>query len=216
MRIPSYLLLSIFVTLCLFPPLGIVAIVFAIQVKRKQAAGDIEGAKTSSLRAKKFALLGLGIGVMTTVASFGYQFYEKKAAQALEVTALNRLIDASKIFTSEYRQQNSFEDAHLIAADELYNSPGKDRKGYELSILPSGVMRAIIPVSEGKIAHELYLVPDISEADGAVKWECEAFGYRHDDDVPDGCKRSNNRYFIGEDGIEMSGKQFIYGHGERE
>ena len=50
--IPTYLAPAILVTLFCCLPFGIPAIVFAAQVNSKRAAGDIEGAKESSQKAK--------------------------------------------------------------------------------------------------------------------------------------------------------------------
>lgn len=84
--IPNYLVHAILVTLFCCLPLGIVSIVFASQVNTKVAAGDIEGARESSAKAKKFwvwaLIAGLSvmaiytvlmvIGVAASVAEGGY------------------------------------------------------------------------------------------------------------------------------------------------
>ncbi len=51
-KVPNYLVQSILVTLCCCPPLGIVAIVYAIQVNSMLAANDVAGARVRSRRAK--------------------------------------------------------------------------------------------------------------------------------------------------------------------
>ncbi len=70
-NIPNYLVHSILVTLFCCLPLGIVSIIFASQVNTKIAAGDIEGARESSAKAKKFwvwaLVAGLAIMVIYTV-----------------------------------------------------------------------------------------------------------------------------------------------------
>jgi hypothetical protein len=45
-------------------PLAIPAIIFATQVNGKIAAGDIAGAQESSAKAKKFAMIGIIVGVV--------------------------------------------------------------------------------------------------------------------------------------------------------
>ncbi|MGZ5445608.1 MAG: CD225/dispanin family protein [Thermoanaerobaculia bacterium] len=67
LQIPNYLWQSIVVTLCCCVPLGIVGIVFAAQVKSKLAQGDIAGARDASQKAKMFALIGFGVGVVLTI-----------------------------------------------------------------------------------------------------------------------------------------------------
>lgn len=72
-NIPNYLVQSILVTLFCCLPLGIVSIIFAAQVNTKVAAGDIEGARESSEKAKKFAIWALiaGVAVIVIYGVFG-------------------------------------------------------------------------------------------------------------------------------------------------
>jgi hypothetical protein len=44
-------------------PLGIASIVFAAQVDGKWASGDYAGARESSEKAKRFAMIAAGVGV---------------------------------------------------------------------------------------------------------------------------------------------------------
>lgn len=62
--IPNYLVQSIIVTLCCCVPLGIVAIVYSAQVNTKLAAGDIEGARESSNKAKMWGWIAFGAGAL--------------------------------------------------------------------------------------------------------------------------------------------------------
>lgn len=62
-RVPDNLVLAILVTLCCVPT-GIVSIVYAAQVNRKLASGDIAGAQESSANAKKWAMWSAIIGVV--------------------------------------------------------------------------------------------------------------------------------------------------------
>ena len=68
--IPNYLVQSILVTLCCCLPLGVVAIVFSAQVNSKLAAGDIAGAQDASNKAKMFAWIGFGLGLVVMIIWF--------------------------------------------------------------------------------------------------------------------------------------------------
>lgn len=67
--IPNYLWQSIVVTLCCCLPLGIVSIIFAAQVNSKLAQGDLAGAQEASQKAKMFALIGFGVGIVVIILS---------------------------------------------------------------------------------------------------------------------------------------------------
>ncbi|HEX6098553.1 MAG TPA: CD225/dispanin family protein [Thermoanaerobaculia bacterium] len=67
--IPNYLWQSIVVTLCCCLPLGIVSIIFAAQVNSKLAQGDVAGAQEASQKAKMFALIGFGVGLVIIILS---------------------------------------------------------------------------------------------------------------------------------------------------
>jgi len=60
--IPNNLTLAIISIFCCWP-LAIPAIIFATQVNGKLAAGDVAGAQESADKAKKFAKIGIGVGV---------------------------------------------------------------------------------------------------------------------------------------------------------
>jgi hypothetical protein len=66
---PNYLWQSIVVTLCCCLPLGIVSIIFAAQVNSKWAQGDVAGAQDASQKAKMFALIGFGVGIVLIILS---------------------------------------------------------------------------------------------------------------------------------------------------
>ncbi|HEV7586982.1 MAG TPA: CD225/dispanin family protein [Longimicrobium sp.] len=63
-QIPNYLVQAILVTLCCCLPFGIVSIVYATQVNTKRDVGDIAGAIEASNNAKKWAMIGAGVGVV--------------------------------------------------------------------------------------------------------------------------------------------------------
>ncbi|MFL5386566.1 MAG: CD225/dispanin family protein [Longimicrobiaceae bacterium] len=63
-QIPNYLVHAILVTLCCCLPFGIVSIIYATQVNAKRDAGDIAGAMEASNNAKKWAMIGAGVGVV--------------------------------------------------------------------------------------------------------------------------------------------------------
>ena len=67
--VPNYLVQSIIVTLCCCLPLGVVAIIFAAQVKSKLAQGDIAGAREASAKAKMFCWIAFGLGLVAIAIS---------------------------------------------------------------------------------------------------------------------------------------------------
>ena len=71
-EIPSYLPQAILVTIFCCLPFGIVSIVYAAQVNGKVAAGDIDGARDASEKAKTWAWVALGFGLLpVAIATFG-------------------------------------------------------------------------------------------------------------------------------------------------
>ena len=62
-EIPNYLVPAILTTIFCCLPTGIVSIVYAAQVNKQIASGDLEGARRSSEQAKLWAWVSLGIGV---------------------------------------------------------------------------------------------------------------------------------------------------------
>lgn len=68
--IPSYLSQAVLATLLCFPITGTIAIVYASQVRTKQEAGDLDGAREASRKARRMiwlsAILG-GVMVALTV-----------------------------------------------------------------------------------------------------------------------------------------------------
>jgi hypothetical protein len=67
LRIPNHLLQSILVTLFCCVPLSIPTVVYAAQVNSKVQAGDIQGAIDSSNKAKMFAWISFGVGLVVGV-----------------------------------------------------------------------------------------------------------------------------------------------------
>lgn len=63
-EIPNYLVQSILVTLCCCLPLGIVAIVYSAQVNSKKDQGDFPGAWEASKKAKTWAWVAFGLGIV--------------------------------------------------------------------------------------------------------------------------------------------------------
>jgi hypothetical protein len=62
----NYLIPAILAIFCCWP-LAIPAIIFALQVNSKAAAGDMQGAQDASRKAKLFSFIGLGIGAVVIV-----------------------------------------------------------------------------------------------------------------------------------------------------
>ncbi len=65
---PNYLAWAIVATVLFFLPLGVVAIVYATQVKAKYQVGDYAGAQESSDNARRWALWSTVVGVLAWVA----------------------------------------------------------------------------------------------------------------------------------------------------
>ena len=61
--VPNYLVPAIISIFCCWP-LAIPAIIFATQVNGKVAAGDIAGAQDASKKAKMFAFIAIGLGLV--------------------------------------------------------------------------------------------------------------------------------------------------------
>jgi hypothetical protein len=80
--IPNYLWQSIAVTLCCCLPFGVVAIVFAAQVKSKLSVGDIAGAQDSSKKARMWCWIGFGVGIVVNLVAATIQFLAMSAAAA--------------------------------------------------------------------------------------------------------------------------------------
>jgi hypothetical protein len=60
--VPNYMVPAIISIFCCWP-LAIAAIIFAVQVNNKVAAGDIAGAQDASKKAKMFSFIAIGLGV---------------------------------------------------------------------------------------------------------------------------------------------------------
>ena len=65
-----YIIFSILVTLCCCLPLGIVSIVYASKINSLQNAGDYEGAKAATKKAKIFMIIGAVGGLIASVGLF--------------------------------------------------------------------------------------------------------------------------------------------------
>lgn len=79
--IPNYLAQSIIVTLLCCWPFGIPAIVYSTQVNTKLYAGDVAGAMKASEKAKTWAWVSFGAGLLF---SLGYIFVVLASGFALE------------------------------------------------------------------------------------------------------------------------------------
>ena len=72
--VPNYLVQAILVTLCCCIPFGVVALVYAAQVKSKLGNGDINGAMAASKNARLWCWLALVFGIVSNVVSIIYIF----------------------------------------------------------------------------------------------------------------------------------------------
>jgi hypothetical protein len=69
-HIPNYLFPAIISTCCFFGmPFGIVAIIYAVQVNRKAAAGNLQGAINASQKAKKWLITAILVGLLGGIVS---------------------------------------------------------------------------------------------------------------------------------------------------
>jgi hypothetical protein len=66
-NVPNYLVQSILVTLCCCPPLGLVAIVYAVQVNSMLAVNNVAGARLRSRKAKIWCWIALGCGIALSI-----------------------------------------------------------------------------------------------------------------------------------------------------
>ena len=63
-KVRSYLAPAIFVTVFFCLPVGVASIIFATQVKSRLAAGDIQGAKKASRRARRLMIVSIILGIV--------------------------------------------------------------------------------------------------------------------------------------------------------
>lgn len=64
-HVPTHLVLAIIATLCCgCPPVGIISLIFALQVSGKLKSGDIAGAQRASSRAKLWGIVGIILGLI--------------------------------------------------------------------------------------------------------------------------------------------------------
>jgi hypothetical protein len=66
-EIPTYLPHAILVTLCCCLPVGIPAIYYSAQVTRKLDAGDVEGAREASHRARTWFWIAFALGAIVVI-----------------------------------------------------------------------------------------------------------------------------------------------------
>lgn len=64
---PSNFLIPAILSIFCCWPLAIPAIIFAMQVNSKAAAGDMQGAMEASKKAKMFSYIGLGLGAISLI-----------------------------------------------------------------------------------------------------------------------------------------------------
>jgi hypothetical protein len=69
---PNYLVWAILSTIFCCLPFGIASIVFAAQVNGKYASGDVAGARASSEKAKRFAIIAAIVGLVVNAIYFAF------------------------------------------------------------------------------------------------------------------------------------------------
>ena len=73
-KVDNNLAIAIFSTLCCCVPFGIASIVYAAQVDGKASSGDYIGAQEAADKAKMWAYLAIGFGLVTGLAYAGLMF----------------------------------------------------------------------------------------------------------------------------------------------
>lgn len=69
-HVPNYLLPAIISTCCFCGlPFGVVSIIYAVQVNRKAAAGDFQGAIDASQKSKRWLIVAIIVGLLGGVVS---------------------------------------------------------------------------------------------------------------------------------------------------
>jgi hypothetical protein len=114
----TYLIPSILITFFAFMPLGIVAIIFAFQVKGKYESGDYDGAESASNTAKLMCIIGAVIAVpgylislwlivsmISTVSSVDNSFNKARQAEAKYYLGLG--LGGQKTFYSKNQKFSS-------------------------------------------------------------------------------------------------------------
>lgn len=71
-NIPNYLVQAILVTLCCCMPFGVVSIIYAAQVNTKRDQGDVAGAWDASKKAKTWAWVAFGLGLLANVVFLAF------------------------------------------------------------------------------------------------------------------------------------------------
>ena len=66
-KIDSHLVEAILVTLCCCMPFGVISIVYATQVSSLANSGNFEAAQEASRKAHKWAMVSLGVGIVSHV-----------------------------------------------------------------------------------------------------------------------------------------------------
>lgn len=67
--VPNYMIPAIISIFCCLPG-GIAAVIFASQVNKKVAAGDMAGALDASKKAKMIAFISIGLGIVGNIIGF--------------------------------------------------------------------------------------------------------------------------------------------------
>jgi len=81
-KIPNYLIWAILCTLCCCLPGGIVSIVYSTKVDSLVGAGDIEGARDASNKAKLWAMISGGVGLVVNGLLMAFMLFGIMAGAA--------------------------------------------------------------------------------------------------------------------------------------
>jgi len=80
--VPNYLIWAILCTLCCCLPGGIVSIVYSSKVDGLLAAGDIEAARDASSKAKMWAMISGGVGLVVNGLWIAFMVFSMIAGAA--------------------------------------------------------------------------------------------------------------------------------------
>ena len=157
---------AILTTLFCCLPLGIVAIVFAAQVGGKLKAGDYDGARDASRKAKIWCWVSFGVGIAFVAVSMlaaivipQFAYHKTKAFNAIAKADLRNAMSAQEFYYADHDSYTDSLDKLRAGEYGLHVSPGvtleirrADHRGYEMaSIHEQGNRQYTVKGPDGQI-----------------------------------------------------------------